>query len=107
MAESLTFTRVAGDEGPPFTVTDNGFETTGWAITLRATKEGGAQYTLAAVIDDVGDVGAGTPAQYHFDFGVGDLEKGDQKFDLHFVNPSSDDFSIPDDFKMTLRVRAA
>ncbi|KKK87866.1 hypothetical protein LCGC14_2748970, partial [marine sediment metagenome] len=46
MAESLTFTRVAGDEGPPFTVTDNGFATTGWTITLRATKEDGAQYTL-------------------------------------------------------------
>ncbi len=106
MAVSLTFPRVAGDIGPPYSVTDEGFDATGWLITFRSTKANGEQYTRPAVIDDFGDPGAGTPARYHFDFEPEDLlGAGDQAFDLHFSKISDADFSIPEGFKFTLRVR--
>lgn len=106
MARSLTYRRVAGDEGPPFTVTDDGFETTGWTITLRGTKPSGEEYTIPAVVAVVGDIGAGTPAEYSFSFTPAILTKGKHSFDIHYANAGEDDFSLPAGFKMTLVVRA-
>ena len=105
MSQSLTIYRVAGDAGPALTVTDDGFDTTGWTITMRVTKPNGLEYTRPAVIDVVGDPGAGVPAEYHFDFVAGDLNAGDQAFDLHYEHATLDNFSEPADFKLTLRVR--
>ena len=106
MTESLIFTRVSGDEGPPFTVQDEGFDATGWTITMRVTKPSGLEYTRTAIIDDVGDPGQGVPARYRFPFVTGDLTEGDQLLDLHYTNPAADDFTVPAGFKFTLRVRS-
>lgn len=106
MPTSRLFHRVAGDEGPPFTVIDEGFETTGWTITLRSTKADGQQYTRTATIDVVGDTGAGVSAEYHFDFLAADLAAaGDQSFDIHYAHAVDADHSLPSNHKLTLRVR--
>lgn len=107
MPQSQLIFRVAGDDGPPITVEHAGFDTTGWTITARFTKPSGEQYTLAAVIDVVGDPGNGIPAEYHFDFGAGDITAGDQLFDFFFAHATLADHATPARFKMTMRVRKA
>lgn len=97
--------RVEGDLGPPLTVSYAGFETTGWTITARITKASGEEYTLPAVIDDIGDIGAGVDAEFHFDFTAGNLVRGDQLLDLHFAHATVPDFSLPGEFRLTMRVR--
>jgi hypothetical protein len=97
--------RVEDDIGPPLTVTHHGLDTTDLTITARFRKADGTTYTLTAIIDVVGDPGAGVAAEYHFEFQAGNLEVGTQEFDIHLAGTPIDDYSIPDKTKMSLIVR--
>jgi hypothetical protein len=97
--------RVAGDLGPPITVTHRRINVTGWTITARFKKPNNQLYEIAATITVAGD-GADIPAEYNFQFSAGELTEGDHEFDIHYADASIDDFSVPSKNKMIMRVRA-
>lgn len=97
--------RVAGDLGPPITVTHRRINVAGWTITARFKKPNNQLYEITATITAAGD-GADIPAEYNFQFLAGNLTEGNHEFDFHYSDASIDDFSIPDKAKMIMGVRA-
>ncbi len=105
MTCSRVIHRAQGDAGPPITVEFEGQVLTGWTVTARFIMATGEEYSIAAVVDEVGD-GANVPAEFHFDLNVAKMAEGDQEFDIHFAHATLLDFSLPLDGKFTMRVRA-
>lgn len=105
MTCSRVIHRAEGDEGPPITVEYEGQDITAWTVTARFIMATGEEYTLAAVVDNVGVPASDVPAQFHFVLDPGKMPDGDQEFDIHLDHATLPDFSLPLDGKFTLRVR--
>lgn len=106
MSSQKLIHRVAGDLGPPISVTHRLIDVTGWTITARFKRlEDGSLYTVTAAITATGD-GADVPAEYNFSFAVGNLTAGEHEFDFHYSHASIDDFSLDPKNKFRMTVRA-
>lgn len=92
--------RVEGDLAPFLFVELVGIDITGWTIKLLGIYRG--TFQQISIDHTVDDAAAG---QFHFEWGATDLVKGIADFEIDFLPPTGDRFTIPAENTLLLKVR--
>ena len=91
MARTHIIELVEGDRGPDLPFELEGEDISGLTIFLNIQREDGVQFQRAAIIDAVGDPGAGVPAAFHFEWSPGDLVRGRHNAEIEIFGPGGNE----------------